>query len=362
MSRLTPLDRENTSRYSLEIEAINQRLPDQPVTKIIYVNVVDENDNWPIFNQNFYNVTLPEDLPVASHIIKVSATDADIGDNALIKYRIIPGTARDMFVIDQNTGDITLAKALNREERSSYVLFIEAHDGVFANYTELEISISDINEHKPYFLETDYVTYVKESIGQMVPIITIMANDKDTGDNAKIVYTITNGDPDGLFIIDGSGILTARKSLDYERNSSFTLTVEIEDKGTPHLKGDEQATVVLNILNTNDNRPVFSKPEYNGFVKENSKEFNLPPFKVFAVDPDGGIQSFLWFFSFGSNSTFLIVVLHKKAEIHSDLSSSGFSGTVFRSIFSSTGKILKQILANATTIIFSYYKVVQIVR
>ena len=304
---MAPLDRENVSRYSLEIEAINQRLPDQPVTKIIYVNVVDENDNWPIFEQNFYNVTLPEDLPVSSHIIKVSATDADTGDNALIKYRIIPGTARDMFVIDPNTGDISLAKALNREDRSSYVLFIEAHDGVFANYTELDIKISDINEHKPYFLETDYLTYVKESVGQMVPIITILANDKDTGDNAKIVYTITKGDPDGLFIIDGSGILTATKSLDYEKNSSFSLTVEIEDKGTPPLKGEKQAKVVLNILNTNDNRPVFSKPEYNGFVKENSKEFNLPPFQVFALDPDGGMIIFHGIF-------FLLIKLHNMSQ------------------------------------------------
>ena len=291
LSRVAQLDREKTSRYSLIIEAINKRLPNEPVTKTLYVNVVDENDNWPIFEKNFYNVTLSEDLPVDSHVIKVSATDADTGENARIKYRIIPGTAKDMFAIDSNTGDIKLLKALNREQRSSYVLFIEAQDGVFSNYTELDITISDINEHKPYFLEKDYLTYVKESIGQLVPIITILAKDEDTGDNAKIVYTIVKGDPDGIFTIDSSGVLTNTKSLDYERNSSFTLTVEIEDKGTPPLKGDSQATVVLNILNTNDNRPVFSKPEYQGFVKENSLEFNLPPFQVFAVDPDGGMHS-----------------------------------------------------------------------
>ena len=293
LSRITSLDREITSRYSLVIEAVNQQLPNDPVTQTIYVNVVDENDNWPIFEKEFYNVTLSEDLPVNSHIIKVTATDADTGVNAEIVYRIIPGTAREVFVIDSKTGEIKLAKPLNRELRDSYVLFIEAQDGVFANYTELDIAISDVNEHKPYFLEKEYQTLVMESIGQQVPIITLLAKDEDTGPNAEIVYTIFSGDPDGLFTIDSSGVLMITKSLDYEKNSSFVLTVEIEDSGTPPLKGDNQATITLGIINTNDNRPVFSKPEYHGFVKENSLEFKLAPFQVYAQDPDGGRLSFI---------------------------------------------------------------------
>ena len=112
------------------------------------------------------------------------------GDNAIIKYRIIPGTARTTFQIDEDSGQITLAKALDREERSFYVLIIEANDGVESNYTELSITVSDINEHEPSFQETEYTTFVKESIGALVPIITILAKDQDTGNQLCFVLNV----------------------------------------------------------------------------------------------------------------------------------------------------------------------------
>ena len=58
--------------------------------------------------------------------------------------------------------------------------------------------------------------------------------------------------------------------------------------GTPVMKSDQQATVTLYIQNTNDNRPIFSRPEYTGYVEENTRTFQAPPFQVYAEDPDGG--------------------------------------------------------------------------
>ena len=52
------------------------------------------------------------------------------------------------------------------------------------------------------------------------------------GHNAKIIYTIVAGDPDNQFGINELGVLSARKPLDYETNSSYVLTVEIEDEGS----------------------------------------------------------------------------------------------------------------------------------
>ncbi|XP_066915773.1 uncharacterized protein [Clytia hemisphaerica] len=290
LSRTQPLDREDIAEYNLVIEAINNRQPLQPVTQIIKVLVMDENDNKPIFVKDHYNATLPEDTPVGTQFIQVSANDADTGDNAIIRYRIIPGTARTTFTIDSENGQITLSEALDREQRSFYVLIIEANDGVKSNYTELSIEVSDINEHKPFFQDTEYTTFVKESIGSLVPIITILAKDEDSGHNAKIIYTIVDGDPDHQFGIDDLGVLSARKPLDYETNSSYVLTVEIEDEGTPVMKSDQQATVTLYIQNTNDNRPIFSRPEYTGYVDENSRKFRASPFQVYAEDPDGGAR------------------------------------------------------------------------
>jgi len=288
LSRVKVLDREKVSSYNLIIEAVNDLQPFEPVTQNIMIKVTDLNDNKAIFQKAFYNVTLPEDTPVGSHVIKVLATDADIDQNAVIQYAIIPGSAKHVFAIDSATGDIKLTYPLDREQREVYVLFIEANDGKFTNYTELTITVSDVNEHKPYFLKTDYTTSIKETIGPLVPIITIMATDKDSGNNAKIIYTIVEGDPDKHFAISETGVLYATQALDYETNSTYDLVVEIEDKGQPVLKSDMQAKVKLFILNTNDNRPQFSKPEYVAYVKENSRRFEEEPFQVYAEDPDKG--------------------------------------------------------------------------
>jgi hypothetical protein len=85
----------------------------------VIMNLIDENDNVPSFSKRIYYIDIPEDHPVdvdmSKPVGKVSAVDADAGDNAAIKYSIIGGNKASVFNINSETGDIFLQQSLDRE-------------------------------------------------------------------------------------------------------------------------------------------------------------------------------------------------------------------------------------------------------
>ena len=70
------------------------------------------------------------------------------------------------------------------------------------------------------------------------------ASDLDEDTNAEIGYSITGGDPSGMFKIDtATGELTLTGPLDYESmdpasNGRYTLTVTARDAGVPQLSSN----------------------------------------------------------------------------------------------------------------------------
>ena len=77
-----------------------------PVTVV----VLDANDNPPVFSKTLYAKSVPEDVRDGSMVVQVAATDADQSPaNSRVYYRLLSGGA-DKFVIDTNTGIISVAK------------------------------------------------------------------------------------------------------------------------------------------------------------------------------------------------------------------------------------------------------------
>lgn len=69
---------------------------------------------------------------------------------------------------------------------------------------QLTVTVLDVNDVTPMFEPQSYLKSVMENIGELEPVedrklLTISAKDDDEGDNAKIVYTITTGNEEGLF-------------------------------------------------------------------------------------------------------------------------------------------------------------------
>lgn len=102
------------------------------VPVLIYVQ--DVNDNPPIFQKNFYTKTVPEDLPGGSSVLQVLAIDRDgSAPNNAIVYRIQTG-ASDKFVINSETGVISVAMGANLDpdltesKRLIYTLHVVSAD------------------------------------------------------------------------------------------------------------------------------------------------------------------------------------------------------------------------------------------
>ena len=254
--------------------------------------MTDINDNPPTFRQPTYNVTIPENATMGTIVAIVTAEDMDIGDNALVTYSLISGSAKGVFAINQNTGVITLKKLLNWESQKLYVVFIIAEDGVHRTYVELTIYVTDVNEHEPYFLKSNYSAEVAENLTPGSPLVRLLATDKDGGRNSKIIYSISDGDSENMFTVTETGIIQSIKFLDYERNATYDLFISIRDDGIPPIYAEKQAHVRLNIRNTNDNRPLFTRPEYSKDVKENTNVL-IPKFIVSAKDSDDGTYFFI---------------------------------------------------------------------
>ncbi|NXM66697.1 PCDGE protein, partial [Serilophus lunatus] len=80
------LDREEAAFHELVLRASDGGDPARTGTARIRVTVLDANDNTPVFSQGEYTVRVPEDVPVGSTLVTVTATDADEGPNGHVKY------------------------------------------------------------------------------------------------------------------------------------------------------------------------------------------------------------------------------------------------------------------------------------
>lgn len=100
------LDRETQARYELTISAYDHGSPVMLQGSCnITIIVEDQNDNDPIFDTAHYSAAIPEDSPIDTSIIKVRATDADLGLNKRIVYSLA-NESQGLFRIDNKTGII----------------------------------------------------------------------------------------------------------------------------------------------------------------------------------------------------------------------------------------------------------------
>ena len=106
---------------------------------IVSVELTDVNDSPPKFTSNgYYAAGVSEDAAVGTPVIRVSATDPDLGINRRIRYALEAGEGdpvRTMFSIDPVSGVITLQQTVDREEKSVFIFNISASDQVIAAFT-----------------------------------------------------------------------------------------------------------------------------------------------------------------------------------------------------------------------------------
>ena len=136
-----------------------------------------------------------EDAPVGTTVLVVSATDSDVGQNAQITYSLgSDDDSQDIheaseFTINPQTGAITTTKRLDRELTAGYLLTVTAKDGgipPLSDTTDVEISVTDVNDNAPTFDSVQYQGSVREDVLIGTNVLTITATDTDVGLNGRV--------------------------------------------------------------------------------------------------------------------------------------------------------------------------------
>ncbi|NXB49606.1 PCD23 protein, partial [Leucopsar rothschildi] len=286
------LDREAQEVFSIKGS------PSRSSTAQLCITVLDENDHSPLFAETQYQISVTEDLEEGSAILDLSASDKDAGLNGEVMYSLIDDTY-GAFAIDSVTGSIITTKALDRETKSQYTFRAVAsdHSTYFPRSTTvITILIQDVNDNGPKFEQSYYKASVWEGQSPKTDIIQVFATDLDSGLNGEIEYSVLSGNENATFLIDSArGILSTNTGLDYENTSSYRematsyeLVLLASDHGTPSL--NSTATVLITVLDVNDNPPVFSSPEYHVHVKE-SIPIGSHITEVSAKDYDAGTNA-----------------------------------------------------------------------
>ncbi|PKK19775.1 protocadherin gamma-B5-like [Columba livia] len=282
------LDREREPSLRLVLTALDGG---GPPPGGVCINVTDANDNAPVFAQDRYRASLREDAPLGSTVLNVSAYDADAGSYARITYSFgkMPAKVLQKFMVDAESGTITLQEELDFEDTRAFSLAVEARDGGgLVAHCEVDVEVLDVNDNAPEVTLTSVSSPVPEDapIGTVVALLKV--RDRDSGENAEVSCELSGEAPLSLVASSGGSYKVVTSSaLDREQAAEHRVTVVARDRGRPSLSSS--TALVLEVSDVNDNAPAFEEAAYSAYVAENNAA-GAPVLRVLARDADAGVN------------------------------------------------------------------------
>ncbi|KAM9514065.1 protocadherin alpha-3-like [Salvelinus alpinus] len=274
------LDREKQSVIQLTLTAVDGGNPPKSGTSDIIINVLDINDNTPVFTKSLYKTRILENVPIGTTLLTLNATDPDEGTNSDIVYTLNKEDqdhVLDVFHLDPNTGTLTIKGDIDFEEHPAFEIRAQASDRgqpPMAAHCKVLVEVVDLNDNAPEITVTSLLDTVKE-VGKVrlarlaLPLLSCQSSIKMVG------------------------------KMELESASQYNVTITATDEGTPPLSSTRVITV--NLYDVNDNAPRFSEPVINVYVKENSPVGEIIT-TVSAVDVDVSENSHVTYSFLESNS------------------------------------------------------------
>ncbi|XP_014649478.1 PREDICTED: protocadherin alpha-10-like [Ceratotherium simum simum] len=259
------IDREELCGRSPECSFHLEVIVDRPLQVFhVEVEVKDVNDNPPVFSVSEQKLSIPESRLLDSRFPLEGASDADVGENAMLTYRLSPN---EFFVLDViNKKDkgkfpvLVLRKLLDREENPQLQLLLTATDGgkpELMGSVSLLILVLDANDNAPIFDRSLYEVKMYENSANQTLVIWLNASDADEGLNKEMMYSFSSLVSPSIrrkFLMnERTGEIRVNDAIDFEDSNTYEIHVDVTDKGIPPMVG--HCTVLVEILDENDNSP-----------------------------------------------------------------------------------------------------------
>jgi alpha-tubulin suppressor-like RCC1 family protein/ABC-type uncharacterized transport system auxiliary subunit len=255
------LDCETTCAYTITVAVSDSHYTS---TGLVIVKLNDINESAPHFTNKSFSFSVKENSIANTLVGQATAIDGDPADT--LTYAIISGNAANNFLMDTQTGKITVhaGAKLDWETIRTYVLGLRVSDGIHTDTANAEIKIENINDNPP-IIETQ-TWYINENTPNGTIVGTVRVNDPDEDTQS---FSIKSGNTNFAFgIIESNGniMVSDYKQLDYEYGpGTFILTIVTSDG----IFSDE-GIIVINVKNTNDNSPLVKNQTF--YVDENKRD------------------------------------------------------------------------------------------
>ncbi|XP_015226620.1 PREDICTED: neural-cadherin-like [Cyprinodon variegatus] len=286
-------DRERQREYSITVTATDWA--EEPLIGIcqLAIQILDQNDNSPKFENLRYEYFLREDTLVGTSFLRVAAHDDDFGTNAAITYSMSVEQP-EYLQVNPVTGWVFVNQPIS--QRTYITRDIIATDGGNRNTSvELAVTITNVKNQPPQWEKDSYNVVIPENTARDTPIVTIKATSQ-LGD-PRVTYNLEDGMvpetnmPVRFYLSpnreDGSASILVSEPLDYETTPFFSLRVRAQNVAAVPLAAFTR--VYVNITDVNDNVPFFTSSIYESSVTEGA-QIGTSVLQVSAHDKDLGLN------------------------------------------------------------------------
>ncbi|XP_061581042.1 protocadherin-20 [Cololabis saira] len=281
----------------VDIQVTVSMLPKAKQELTIKIGFIAEHQNETIL--------LPENQPPTGLAV------LELEGDSIFKVSSIAIEGDVPFLLSPQNGKYLLStsKSLDYEIKDEYHISVVVHSrsgegSLIIPFKEvIKVYVVDVNDNAPHFSQPQYLLEVEENNQPGMLLLWVSASDADSKYNGRVTYRLENCTSD-IFNIDSvTGQLSVSARLDREQQSRHKIIVLARDSGSPPLESN--ATVIIRVLDQNDNAPVFPTQHFIFFVPENA-----PPFtqvgRIEVKDPDEGENGKTAFYVVNSSALFVV--------------------------------------------------------
>ncbi len=157
-----PLDRETKDVLTVTLNVKDKGVPQLFSFMNLTVLIEDVNDHNPEFTQSSYSLSVYEDVPRGTSLLRVNASDQDIGSNGQVRFSV----SESGFIVDSVLGVVSVIDKMDREKKPFYSFFVIAEDQgdiQRSSTATINITVLDVNDCVPLFSSESLTLHVFEN-------------------------------------------------------------------------------------------------------------------------------------------------------------------------------------------------------